>query len=182
MTWSLSLTRCSISAGSDVHVFSLEKRSWALHLVSDELHLVGGGRSSHTAVAHRDKVHTTRCMCTACALRVHCVALYAACTLHIHTLHIHTLHTAHDRGKVLIIGGKLATLKGRKELGTDRPSLLLAFDMGERFWLPPPAVERCTSSYSPLLAAPLTSLRPFTSPRHLISCALAYLAAPALPG
>ena len=122
------------------------------------------------------------CVCTACALHVHCVALYAACTLHIHTLHIHTLHTAHDRGKVLIIGGKLATLKGRKELGTDRPSLLLAFDMGERFWLPPPAVERCTSSYSPLLAAPLTSLRPFTSPRHLIPCALAYLAAPALPG
>ena len=42
--------------GSDVHVFNLERRSWSLHLVSDETHLVGGGRSSHTAVAHRDKV------------------------------------------------------------------------------------------------------------------------------
>jgi hypothetical protein len=78
---------CSISAGSDVHVFSLEKRSWALHLVSDELHLVGGGRSSHTAVAHRDKVHTTRC-----ALRVHCMC--TACALHVHyTLHAHCTST-----------------------------------------------------------------------------------------
>ena len=47
------------------------------------------------------------------------------------------------RDKVLIIGGKLATLKGRKELGTDRPAQLLAFDMGGRTWLPPPSVEPC---------------------------------------
>ena len=49
--------------------------TWRLHYVMPQ---VGGGRSSHTAVAHRDKV--------------------------------------------LIIGGKLATLKGRKELGSHRPA------------------------------------------------------------
>ena len=89
---------------------------------------MGGGRSSHTAVAHRDKVCST--------LHVHCM---------------HCMCTAHHRDKVLIIGGKLATLKGRKELGTDRPALMLAFDMRERSWLPPPAVENCNSSNSPFL-------------------------------
>ena len=112
---------CSISAGSDVHVFNLERRSWSLHLVSDETHLVGGGRSSHTAVAHRDKV--------------------------------------------LIIGGKLATLKGRKELGTDRPAHLLAFDMGGRAWLPPPSVETCEMAARSGHTATLVSL---ASPRVLL--------------
>ena len=30
--------------------------------------------------------------------------------------------------------------------GTDRPALLLAFDMSERAWLPPPAVVSCESA------------------------------------